>query len=335
MQLILNTFGTSLRKKDDTFIVHHKDGKQKVSADTVKNISVMKGTSISADAMILAIENEIEVLVLDRSGMPRGRLWSNKYGSISTIRKHQVYFGQSSSAVDFVKKIISEKIYNQGNYLKTISLKLSSEKNIGELELSVQKINNLRNKILDLKAAHIKEIDQNIRGFEGSASREYFKQLSKILPSRYVFEKRSRRPAKDMFNCVLNYTYGMLYGRIEGALIKAGIDPYLGIFHRDEYNRPVLVYDFIEIYRIFAEISTMELCKKEIIDKDLFSITRNGGYWLETTGRKIVIENFNEYLNTVVQKNGKRRTRIVHINDHAHSFAKELLNFQCSPNEQF
>ena len=50
----------------------------------------------------------------------------------------------------------------------------------------------------------------------------------------------------DVANALLNYGYGLLYGKVESGLIKAGIDPYICVLHRDEYNRPVLVYNIIE-----------------------------------------------------------------------------------------
>jgi len=38
-----------------------------------------------------------------------------------------------------------------------------------------------------------------------------FETLGKLIPEKYAFEARSRNPAKDPFNCMLNYSYGILY----------------------------------------------------------------------------------------------------------------------------
>lgn len=67
------------------------------------------------------------------------------------------------------------------------------------------------------------------------------------------FKERSQHPARDMVNALLNYGYGILYGSIQVELIKAGIDPYIGVLHRDNYNKPVLVYDIIELYRTWID----------------------------------------------------------------------------------
>jgi len=55
-----------------------------------------------------------------------------------------------------------------------------------------------------------KETVNNVRnmllGYEGTAGRVYFETLGKLIPEKYAFEARSRNPAKDPFNCMLNYS---------------------------------------------------------------------------------------------------------------------------------
>ena len=82
MELILNTFGTSLSRDNEAFMIVHKDGKQRVPAQGVKSIQISKGAQITSDAVLLAIENEIEVLFMDKTGNPIGRIWSPLYGKL-------------------------------------------------------------------------------------------------------------------------------------------------------------------------------------------------------------------------------------------------------------
>ncbi len=48
------------------------------------------------------------------------------------------------------------------------------------------------------------ELRGSIMGLEGVAGREYFAALSLALPDRFRFQGRSRSPAKDEFNSLLN-----------------------------------------------------------------------------------------------------------------------------------
>ena len=113
MDLILNTFGTSLSRDNQAFVINHKDGKQRLPVQGLKSIQISKGAQISSDAVLLAIEIEIEILFLTNSGDPVGSVWSNKYGSISSIRKGQVNFSFTRDAIEWIKGVLVQKMENQ------------------------------------------------------------------------------------------------------------------------------------------------------------------------------------------------------------------------------
>ena len=96
-------------------------------------------------------------------------------------------------------------------------------------------------------------------GFEGTAGRSYFQCLSALLPEKYQFKGRFRRPAKDPFNACLNYCYGILYSLVEKGCILSGLDPYVGFLHTDNYNKKSLVFDLIEPFRIYGEQTAIYL----------------------------------------------------------------------------
>lgn len=79
-----------LTRDNENFVIIYKDGKQSVPPAGLKSISISKGAQITSDAAMLAIEREIEVLFVDNSGKPVGRIWSSKYGSVSSIRKNRL-----------------------------------------------------------------------------------------------------------------------------------------------------------------------------------------------------------------------------------------------------
>ena len=60
---------------------------------------------------------------------------------------------------------------------------------------------------------------------------------------------RETRGATDRFNSALNYGYGILYAKVEQALVLAGLDPYGGFLHADRPGKPSLVLDLIEEFR--------------------------------------------------------------------------------------
>lgn len=329
MELILNTFGTSLAKEGENFVISHPDGKQTISPDGLRTISISKGALISSDAALMAVDKGIDVLFVDNRGMPVGRLWSNKFGSISTIRRNQLDFTLSEKAVDWIKDIVIQKLDNQIALLLAVVPDDIQYKDL--LNKTLVRIEDYKKKIKKLDGQFVSDIAHTLRGWEGAASKLYFECISAVLPDNYKFEQRSQHPATDIFNCLLNYAYGILYGRIEGALIKAGIDPYIGVFHRDDYNRPVLVFDVIEIFRVWADFVVIHLCMQQAINDDAFSIKPDGSFWLENLGKRILIQSVNDYFDELVMMNGLSRSRLVHIDLYAQRLAQLFLNIK---NEQ-
>lgn len=320
MELVLNTFGTSLQVENQLFLVVHADGKQWIDPEKLRSISISKGARLSSDAALLAIEHEIEVLFIDASGKPAGRLWSVKYGSISTIRRGQLAFTESPASISWIKELICEKLDNQMALLLSITSDDKVVKNL--IARNIERIQNIRDKVAGAVAERLPDLLPSLRGWEGSASKYYFSALSACLPGGLRFAQRSQNPGMDVFNMLLNYAYGMLYGKVEGARIKAGIDPYIGVMHRDEYNRPVLVYDVIERFRVWADYVVYGLAAQQVFTTDCYTVREDGSFWLENSGKRILIQSFNDYLGEVIKIKGVERSRQVHIDLYAQSLAR-------------
>ena len=323
MELILNTYGVSLNRDNEGFIISTTNGKQRIPAVGIDSIQISRGAQITSDAVMLAVEREIEVMFMDRTGKPIGRIWSPKYGSISTIRKGQLNFVYSHHAVDWIKDVLLKKIENQQALMLLFNsdgqTEATTEKNISRLE-------DYRSKIRALDGDIVNDIAPKLRGWEGQASRIYFNTINSFLPEQFRFVLRSQHPALDVANAFLNYGYGILYGRIEGALIKAGIDPYIGVLHRDDYNRPVLVYDIIEMYRIWVDYVVYTLLAQDIITEEFYSVREDGSYWLEALGRRVLIQSLNDYMDEVITIKGVTRSRLTQLSLYVQSLAQQFKN---------
>ena len=326
MELVLNTFGTSLSRDNEGFVITHKDGRQRIPTVGIKSIQIGRGAQITSDAVLLAIENEIEILFMDKSGKPIGRVWSPKYGSISTIRKGQLNFTFTKDAVKWIKQIISKKIENQQALLLMM---MTTESDVDDLRnKSIARLEDYRKKIETIDGDIVSDIASQLRGWEGISSKIYFETLNCLIPEEFRFVTRTQHPAMDIVNALLNYGYGLLYGKIEGALIKAGIDPYIGIMHRDDYNRPVLVYDVIELYRIWVDYIVYSLVVQNVITDDYYSVREDGSCWLESLGRRVIIQSMNDYLDEVITVKGVSRSRLTQIQLYAQSLSQMFKKFE-------
>lgn len=328
MEIVLNTFGTTLNCDNQGFVITNQDGRQRIPTQGIRSIQIGKGAQITSDAVMLAIDNEIDIVFTDRSGMPKGRIWSPQYGSISTIRKGQLAFSMCSDALTWIKEVLMHKISNQQALL--LMLPESTDTYVcNRQQQAIDKLEAFRSKIEQIEEPQlVGDVASTLRGLEGMASKLYFETINLFMPEEYRYEGRSQHPAMDVFNAFLNYGYGILYGKIEGELIKAGVDPYIGILHRDDYNRPVLAFDVIEIYRIWVDYVVCNLMLQRVVTDEFYSVRADGSFWLETLGRRVLIQSLNDYLEEIVTVKTLNRSRNTQIQLYAQELAQKFKKYQ-------
>ena len=83
------------------------------AARNVTSFFLTKGVRGSSDAMLLALEHDIPILMIDRTARPVGRQWNGRYGSIATIRKNQYKFCESQAGWECVASVLQNKIKAQ------------------------------------------------------------------------------------------------------------------------------------------------------------------------------------------------------------------------------
>jgi len=327
MQLVINTYGTYLHIKDELFEVRvKKDGIEKkhhFASQKVKSILLSKGAAISTDAIILAVKNNIDILVFEYDGTPIGRFWHSRPGSTSKIRKKQLEASMNEIGLKWVVSWLVSKIGNQADLLKR--LKKNRANKAEQIQVHINSIEDLRKKISNTISNKVSDVDGTLRGLEGTSGRIYFQALNELLPERYQFAGRSFRPAKDPFNAFLNYAYGILYSRVEKTLTIAGLDPFVGFMHRDDYNTKSLVFDFIEPYRIIAEETVFKLFSaKKVNDKHCDKITN--GISLNADGKNLLVEYFFKFFDEdKIRHKNRNQTRSNAMQLDAHNFANRLI----------
>lgn len=112
-QLILNQRGSSLSVKNGRYRVRTQERDYYLPVHEVKSICLHPGTRLSHEATMVAIEQQTDLLFIDRRGFPAGRLWSHKFGSIATIRKHQLAFAGSRTGAEWIRSLLLRKLDNQ------------------------------------------------------------------------------------------------------------------------------------------------------------------------------------------------------------------------------
>jgi CRISPR-associated protein Cas1 len=334
MQLVINSHGASLRRKGERFAIRlpFKPTVAEIAATKVRSIVVCTNIVLSTGAIELATQHNVDICFINRAGEPYSRIWQSRLGSTVTIRREQLKCIDSETGLHFAKSWIGKKLENQSLFLAQLRSKRPS--NAGMLSFAEGTLKDMLAKVTSL-SGDVESQREKIMGYEGVAGRVYFETIAKLMPSEYSFDGRSRQPAKDGFNAMLNYGYGVLYSLVERANILAGLDPHVGILHTDNYNKRSLVFDMIEPFRIIAERATVLFFTGRRVKADFFRPVP-GGIELAPPGRAALIENLNQRLDKAVkypvQRSSKagaskfRRVKLRNTIQHeAHSFANKLL----------
>ena len=299
MQIVLDKFGMFLGKKGNRFVLEYREEKKEISADMVKQIIISSASSVSTDAVKLAMEHGIDIVYTSYFGMPYARIYPCKLGGTTLTRRRQATKYTSPEMARMVKSFVSAKIKNQIYMLKSLQ---KSRENVDFtaalkiMEESAAKIDGI--------SGNIDEMRNSLLGIEGICGNQYFSCLAQFLP----FAER-QHSAKDPFNAMLNYGYGILYGEIEKACIIAGLDPFLGFLHTDRYGKPSTVLDLIEEFRqpvVDRAIITL-FARKEIDNEKDFEGFSNV-LILSKSGKEKVVNAVLERLHTKITYKGKEVT---------------------------
>lgn len=322
MELTITTYGSYLHVKDGCFEVKTDVNKAQFSPKKISSIHIATSAALSTDAIKLALDNNIDIVFLDDFEGAYARVWFPKIGSTVKIRRRQLEISDKKEGFELSKEWMLTKVDNQVSFLKELGYKRPAKEQY--FKDSLDYILGIRKSIANLLFGE--NIIPSIMGFEGIISKKYFEVLSAIMPKGFEFVGRSRQPALDKFNCMLNYGYGVLYSMVEKACIIAGLDPHIGFIHTDNYSKKSLVFDIVELFRIYADIPVTHLCTGKRINIDCFEKLDCGGVSLNKQGKKEFLVYFYNHLDEKIRHRNRQVTRKTAIQLECHHIAQRILN---------
>jgi CRISPR-associated protein Cas1 len=251
--LVAETFGSHVGKYNQRLKVT-QGGECLAEAPLLHLQSVIvgsRGVSISADAIEACTERGIPIIFLSSYGKVYATLYSSGLVGTVNTRREQLLAYYDTRGVHVVEQIARAKIQNQENTLKYIAKnrKESAPALYEQLNEVALILRDSQAAIDRLEKVDLESIRPSVMGIEGYAARCYWEAIGHVFPATYGWTGRETQGATDPLNSLLNYGYGILYSRIENALILAGLDPYAGFLHTDRAGKPSLVLDCIEEFR--------------------------------------------------------------------------------------
>jgi len=305
--LVLSSYGTFLGRHLQRLVVKQGNAKLKEFAvSKVKHVLVLNSSvTISSAAIYLCSQNNIPIDFLDYQGKPFARLAAPERPAWR-FGLYQLEALTNKKGMVLARAFVLGKIKNQINLMKYFS-KYRKLRDKDFMELFNQETALLKSYIDEIekleKCVSLEKMRGSLLGIEGRAGAAYWKLVRGLIEDRIEFKKRERRGARDLFNSLLNYGYGILYSRVWGALMLAGLNVQISFLHCPQYEKPTLVYDAVEEFRA------------QVVDRVVISLITRGeklaqnskGYLTKESKDKL-IENIFERLNTPIKFRKKQRT---------------------------
>src|SRR5690554_4426710 len=276
-ELCIDQYGLSLGKKSERLVIRKK-------REVIKEVPLFKiskvlissrGISLSTDAIEECMKRGIQIDFINFRNEPYAEITSPYLQGTVQTRRAQLLAYETEKGGCLSKAFVYGKVMNQILLLKYMS-KYRKKRNPELYEFMCTQINSMQNYLDDIKKIEGKKIDDTRQGLmtlEAHCAQDYWKTVKVILPEEVVFKGRETRGATDLVNCLLNYGYAILYSRVQGAIIRAGLDPFAGFLHVDRAGRASLVLDFMEEFR------------QQVIDKTVFALINQGTKLLIKEGR--------------------------------------------------
>ncbi|BAB64977.1 putative CRISPR-associated protein Cas1 [Sulfurisphaera tokodaii str. 7] len=209
--------------------------KWSLSPAEVSSIIFLVNSSLSTEVIRLANEFGIE-MVFFHDSEPIARVITTKYGGSMKVWIKQIREAKKNPE-KYAKQFVYGKLHNQWvtihYYEKKYGFKLGGDELYG-IAKEVLTENNI----------------EQIMVKEAEGAKIYWKGVKYLLPKELGFKGRKKRGDNlDPFNKALNIGYGMLRKSVWGAVISAGLNPYIGFLHKFRSGRLSLVFDLMEEFR--------------------------------------------------------------------------------------
>ncbi len=122
-------------------------------------------------------------------------------GSTAAIRRRQAGGGGVPEGLALARDWVVAELRNQAEFLQELERRRPGQESTFRPALAA--LDDCLTKLAALLGT-LEVQRATLLGLEGSAGRAYFACLSGLLPEAYRFDGRSRQPAKDDFNAMLD-----------------------------------------------------------------------------------------------------------------------------------
>ncbi len=265
---------------------------QTIAVHEVDEVHLHGGADLTIAGRNLLLARGIDVVFLTLDGRARGRL----VGEESAWAARRV--AQYRVVLDAGRRLELARAFVRGKLENQLALLTARQQYVRSTEVA-EAVLVLRGQRARLNAAADLEV---LRGVEGLCANVYFSTFPALITNRaFTWSGRNRRPPRDPVNAALSFGYTVLCSRIEHAVRRAGLDPYVGLLHESIRGAPALALDLAEEFRPCVDALVLNLLNRRQLGPEDFGppepeqavdpeveMLESGAVYLSVVGRKIL-----------------------------------------------
>ncbi|MDR0930860.1 MAG: type I-C CRISPR-associated endonuclease Cas1c [Clostridiales bacterium] len=264
----------------------------RVRLHEIESINYFGYRAVSPALMESCIKHGVSLNFFRPSGRFMARATGLQNGNVLLRRQQYRVADSATDSLKIAKNFIIGKIYNARWVIERTIRDHAMRVDAEALKAKSTYLKNSLSLVANAKS------DAQLRGLEGEAASVYFSVFNTMILQQkddFKFDSRNKRPPLDNVNALLSLTYTMLAHMCEAGLEGAGLDSYVGFFHKDRSGRKSLALDLMEEMRTcFADRFVLYLINKRIICNDHFLKKENGSVILTDEGRKVFFTKWEE-----------------------------------------
>lgn len=286
-----------LKRNNNTLYFDGDSTRKYMPIENVGEMMIFGEVTIGKKLLEFVSKNEILLHFFNYYGYYIGTYYPREhYNSGFMILKQAETYINNEKRLALAKKFVLGSI---SNILKVLAYYENRGKNISEYIKSIEDLNS--------RVSEAKDID-TLMSYEGNARNYYYKSFNSIIESDlFKFTERTRRPPETMLDALISFGNSLLYTTVLSEIYKTHLDPRIGYLHSTNFRSFTLNLDVSEIFKpIIVDRTIFSLLNKGVLKGSHFMKELNGIY-LNETGRKIFVQEYQEKLDsTIMQRKLKR-----------------------------
>lgn len=296
----------ALSADQNVFRFDSKEKMSRIPVETVLSLNLYGGVSVTSGAFKLAGQYNIPIHIFGYYGNYIGTYWPKEshFSGDLTIK-------QALSYSDMNKRLVLSSNLMKGVILNMRQTLKKFERDLGDIDIN-----------LDYSSI------ERLMLSEARLRKDYYSRLDAVLPEPFMIITREKRPPTNYGNCLISFVNSLIYSELVTQSRHTSVNITIPFYHSPNSGRFALALDLSEIFkpglgdRFIASITRQGIIKP---DSTHFH-TIGGGILLNERGRKVLIENWESWLE-LSNYNEKLKRKVSHrelIRMEIHKFAKDI-----------